>query len=172
MVLLHEATHISIGFLMGLKIKTIKIFRMKGDMPLWNGVVNFEYSKYNFRWLAALYAPLLLLIPVLLMFLHPILFYIGLYIISTIIIYKGKVYWLVLPSIPDIQYKKRIEYYSYLIDNVGLDKFSHYFKVGRLNSLIEFRKLLNEKSYFEIKSSNKIKNNIYKVINKLKINKK
>jgi hypothetical protein len=133
---------------MRLKITNIKIFKMEGNLPLWNGVVNFKLSKYNYKWLFALYAPLLLLIPIFLMFLNSVFFYIGLYFISTIIIYKKKIYWLVLPSIPDINYKKRIQYYSYIIDNVGFEKFNYYFKVGRLNSLIDFRKLLTEQEYF------------------------
>lgn len=171
MVLLHELTHIVAGFLMGLKILSVKIFKMKGDFPLWNGTVNFKFEKYSYKWLFALYAPLLLLIPVSLMFINTVMFYVGLYMISTIIIYKGKVYWLALPSIPDRNYKRKVQYYSYLIDEAGESKFNHYYKTGRLYSLIEFRKLKTENEFFNEKT-NKIKKFIYNYMIKIHKNKK
>lgn len=169
MVLFHELSHIIVGKLTRLTILNIKIFRMKGDFPLWNGAVNFKFEKYSYKWLFTLYAPLLLLIPIFFMFINTIMLYIGIYMISTLIIYKKRIYWLSLPSIPDLNYKMRVQYYSYLIDNVGEYKFNHYYSTGRLYSLVQFRKLKTEKEYFNEKINKNILNKIKKYIYKIKL---
>jgi len=157
MILLHEGTHILMGLLFGFKISNIKIYRMKGNLPLWNGIVKFKYRKYDWRWKCALYSPIILFIPILLMWLNPILFFIGLYIISTVFYYKGKFYWLTLPSAGDIDYLRKSEYYSYIVSHVGETRFNHYNKKGMLHKLVLIKRLLNEKEFF-IEKSNKNEN--------------
>lgn len=166
MVLLHEGTHILMGLLCGFKINKVKIYNMKGNLPLWNGLVKFNYRKFDWKWYVTLYAPLLLLIPILLMWLNPIFLFIGLYIISTIFYFRGKFYWLTLPSAGDIDYKRKIEYHTYIVNHVGEKRFNHYFKKGKLNKLIGIKRLLNEQDFF-IEKSNKNKNYQYNLINRL-----
>ena len=145
---------------------------MNEKFPIFNGFVQFKYKKYSWKWLVVLYSPIILTIPVLLMFLHPILFYIGLYIISTVIFYKKKAYWIALPSKGDFFYKKKIEYFTYIVNKTGEKKFNHFLHIRKLDRLTKLYHLLSEKEYFTEKKSNKKENFLYKLVKKLKNDRK
>jgi hypothetical protein len=161
MVLLHEASHIIVGLLVGLKLNQYKIYRMKGDFPVWNGFVQFKYEKMSWKWVLALNAPYILLLPLLFMWLNTITLFIGLYILSTPLIFKGDFLWLTLPSKGDKKYLRKIEYYTYVVKYVGESKFNAYLKANKLNNLIFKNKLLCEEEFF-IEKENKSKNKEYK----------
>jgi len=134
------------GTLCGFKILKKKLF--KSDfMPLYNGAISFEFKKYNWKWYMVLYSPLLLLIPVLFIFLHPIFIYYTLYLISTMMYYKKHFIWLCLPSKGDINYKNKIDYFTYIVSFSSEEEFNYYYKKNNLNKLIKKYKLLTETEY-------------------------
>ena len=116
-------------------------------MPIYNGAITFEFKQSRWRWYLVIYSPLILLIPVLLMFLHPILFYFGLYIISTIMVYKKELIWLCLPSKSDISFINKMKYFDYIISFSSEKEFNYYYNKNNLNKLIKKYKLLNETEF-------------------------
>lgn len=149
-ILLHEACHILSGYILGFKILDKKIYKMS-DPPLFNSYVIFEYKKYSWKWNVILYSPLLLTIPIIFFFLHPILMYIGLYFISTIMYINGNFVFIFLPSKNDYDYLKKIEYYSYIVENTSENEFNFYMKRNKLDELILKNHLLNEYEFFQTK---------------------
>ena len=156
-ILLHEGCHILMATIFGIKIKRFKFFK-SDKYPLYNAVVNFEYKKYNtWKWLMVSYAPLLLLIPVLLMFLNTILFCIGAYFISTIIFINKKPLWICLPSGIDLKYLDKLKYYSYLRTAVTEQEFNYYVKKNELHLMLLKNNLLNEMEFYMHEKQNKNK---------------
>lgn len=141
--------------LFGIKVLKFHFFKLKQQLPLYNAYVTFSYSEKLLHWKFVLYAPLLLLTPILLMFLHPIFFYIGLYFISTVVVYKKKIIWICLPSKADIKYKYRMEYFDYLIKNTSKEQFDYFMKRNDLNTMVYNNHLMNEHEYFYSKQKQK-----------------
>lgn len=156
-VLLHESCHIMVGYILGFKILDKKLFKQKNP-PLYNSYVVYKFRKYDWKWNAVLYSPILLTLPIIFFFLHPILMYIAIYFLSTIIYYNKKLICIFLPSHPDMIYKKRIEYYSYIVENCSENELNYYLKRNKLSELISDKHLLTENEYFFDKKINNTKN--------------
>ena len=149
MVYLHELCHALMAIITGIGINKIKIYKNK-DQLIYNGYVSFKYNKSSWKWNLVAYAPLLLVIPIFLMF-NPIFFYIGLYILTTIIYYDKHFIWLVFPSEIDICYKKNIEYHTYIVESTSEDLFNEFSDKNELYKLIEEYHLLNKIEFFQEK---------------------
>ena len=163
LVILHEGCHIIVATILGFKINRVKIFKTK-QLPLYSGVVTFAYRKYSWKWYAVLYAPLLLFIPFLLIFTHPVFIYISLYFLSNILSINNKMSWAILPSKGDLKTLKIVRqtdidirneklYEEYLINEIGEDKYYYHIRINRLRKLIKVEKLLTKDLF--IKKLNK-----------------
>lgn len=147
LILLHESCHILVGYILGFKLLNKKLFKQK-QPPIYNSYVIFEYNKNMWKWSLVLYAPLFLTLPIIFFFIHPIILYIGLYFLSTIMFYKGELLCIFLPSKADRNYKQKLEYYSYIINNSCEKEFNYYLKRNKLDELISQKHIFTEKEYF------------------------
>lgn len=147
MILIHESCHVIAGFIFRFKILDFKLYKQENP-PIYNSYIVFAHRKYDWKWSIVLYAPVILVLPILLCFLHPILFYVALYFVSTIMFYDKKIICAFLPSIADRMYKKRVNYYSYLVEYSSYGEFNYYLKIRRLNDLITKYHLMTEREYF------------------------
>ncbi|NPV12980.1 MAG: hypothetical protein HPY57_14535 [Ignavibacteria bacterium] len=160
-VLLHEGCHILAGYFLGFKILDKKLYKQTNP-PIFNSYVSFKFRKYDWKWNVVLYSPILLTLPIIFFFLHPILMYIGIYFLSTIMYFDKRFICIFLPSKPDMIYKRKIEYYSYLVENSSENEFNYFFKRNKLNELVLNKHLLNENEFFFQKKLNNNKNKTYK----------
>jgi len=148
MVYLHEYSHAIMAFITGIEIKKIKIYKNKKDL-IYNGYVSFKYKKYGWRWFLVIYAPLLLTIPIFLMFFNTFFLCFGLYILTTIIYYDNHIIWMVLPSKMDIFYIKKIEYYTYIVNSTSEEIFNIFLDKNELYKLIKEYNLLNNIEFIQ-----------------------
>jgi len=156
-ILLHESCHIMVGYIFGFKILNKKLYKQKNP-PIYNSYVIFKFKKYNWKWLLVSYSPLILTFPIIFFFLHPILLYVGIYFLTTVIYYNRKFICIFLPSYNDRNYKQKLEYYLYVVNNSSENELNYYLKRNNLSELISDKHLLTENEYFFDKKINKSKN--------------
>lgn len=151
LILLHESCHIAVGYILGFKVIKKMLVKVKNP-PIYNSHVIFEYNKSRWKWIMVLYSPLLLTLPIILFFLHPILLYIAIYFVSTIMIYKKYVICIFIPSIADRNYLKKIEYHKYVVENASEKEFNYYLKYKKIKDLVEEKHMFSETEFFLAKN--------------------
>lgn len=147
LIIFHELTHCFVALVLGIKIKSIKLY--KTSIYLYNFTISFEYKPSKWKWYLISYSPYLMLI-VLFMFIFiniKVFFILLLYYLMSII-YDGKNSIIIfLPSKADKYSVYKNKYYQYLIDNVSSDIFFSNLRDGTIDELVEKYHLLNEIEY-------------------------
>lgn len=135
-IILHDLLHIVTAYILGVKMVYFKFFR-KNYIP--NIEVKFEHTNL---WKTKMisYSPIMFI----LCGLYPPLF---IYLVTTIVPYKGNFICPWTVSENDINCIKMWWYYEYIISMVGEENFNKHFKNNTLKDLVKKEHLLTIDEY-------------------------